>query len=378
MRIWSLLFLLTLIMGVGIFLIAPWVGCGMPEVNSTFGKGIDHLYDVILWLTGLTFIGTMVALVFIVYQYAGKPGGKATYIHGNRTAEIVWTIIPAAILLFVALYQLPEYIAIRMPSSRPDIPVNARVVARQFEWRIVYPGPDGRTDTPDDVWIPNEMHVAKGRQVLIDLTSMDVLHSFFLPHVRIKQDAVPGLRIPVWFDTLKSTREFQSDKCEFTPGDLLSKTRFCIQLRESKTSLGKLVFSKLSEKVRNEMVGVGTAMKETDKPELAQAICDDLNAIIASEDLAKPELLAGITLGEETRWNVVEGKPIYSKLVNRQVLADAFPESLHPLRRHYELVCAELCGWGHYKMRGRLIVHDTVEELNRFLAEARNRQEATR
>ena len=78
----------------------------------------------------------------------------------------------------------------------------AEVSARQFEWRIRYPAP-GKvlqdTPQPDDLYTVNDLHVPAGKPVVIRLKSEDVLHSFFLPHLRIKQDAVPGLVIPVWF-----------------------------------------------------------------------------------------------------------------------------------------------------------------------------------
>src|SRR5205085_1750534 len=69
----------------------------------------------------------------------------------------------------------------------------------QFEWRLRYPGEDGIIGTKDDVLDVNELHVPLGEETLVALKSMDVLHSFFLPNMRVKQDAVPGMKIPVWF-----------------------------------------------------------------------------------------------------------------------------------------------------------------------------------
>ncbi len=70
--------------------------------------------------------------------------------------------------------------------------------------------------------------------------------------------------------------------------------------------------------------------------------------------------------------------PAQRLLINRQILADAIPTGLKPVHRNFELVCAELCGWGHYKMRGKMVVHDTQEELNQFLEGLRAEQETTR
>jgi cytochrome c oxidase subunit 2 len=86
---------------------------------------------------------------------------------------------------------------------RPDIPVTVEVMARQFEWRMRYPGKDGKLHTRDDIHVVNDLHLPLDEEVLINLLSMDVLHSFFLPNLRVKQDAVPGMSQGVWFRALE-------------------------------------------------------------------------------------------------------------------------------------------------------------------------------
>ena len=110
---------------------------------------------------------------------------------------MVWTIIPAATLLFLAIYQMNAWADVKM--RRPAMQPTVEVVARQFEWRLRYPGRDGTLGTVDDLFLVNDLHLPVDEDVLIQLKSMDVLHSFFLPNLRIKQDAVPGMKIPVWF-----------------------------------------------------------------------------------------------------------------------------------------------------------------------------------
>ena len=85
----------------------------------------------------------------------------------------------------------------------PNIPPTVEVTARQFEWRLRYPGPDGEIGTIDDIHHVNDLHIPVDEEILVDLKSMDVLHSFFLPELRVKQDAVPGMKIPVWFKALE-------------------------------------------------------------------------------------------------------------------------------------------------------------------------------
>ena len=113
---------------------------------------------------------------------------------------MIWTIIPAAILVFIALYQMGTWAAIKFRSAAPRVPALAEITARQFQWVMRYPGEDGKLNTRDDILTVNDLHFVRNKQALIYLKSSDVLHSFYLPHLRIKQDAVPGITIPVWFD----------------------------------------------------------------------------------------------------------------------------------------------------------------------------------
>ncbi|CAN5913236.1 hypothetical protein BH23PLA1_BH23PLA1_13550 [soil metagenome] len=176
--------------------------------SSTSGAGreVDHLFVLILIITGVVFIGTMVVLVLASWKFVARPDRKADYYHGSQRLEVIWTIIPAAILVFIALYQMGTWADIKFRSNQPKVRPLAEVTARQFQWVIRYPGPDGRLNTADDLFTANDLHFVKGTPTVIYLKSEDVLHSFFLPQLRIKQDAVPGLTIPVWFDADKAGR----------------------------------------------------------------------------------------------------------------------------------------------------------------------------
>ena len=209
MRYWSLLFALAAVFAVGSFVYAPfspdwWLPNtpGDPDpyhTISTFGREIDSLYLIILWITGIVFIGTQIALVWASYKFVDGPGRVATYFHGSQRLEVIWTIIPSAILVFIALYQMGTWAEIKFRSAAPKVQPLAEITARQFQWVMRYPGHDGKLHTPDD--LVNDLHFVKGETALIYLRSSDVLHSFYLPQLRIKQDAVPGLSIPVWFDS---------------------------------------------------------------------------------------------------------------------------------------------------------------------------------
>jgi cytochrome c oxidase subunit 2 len=211
-RYWSILFALAAIFSVVVFVYSPfdpewWLpgGPGAAEFRhpvSSAGRGIDSLFAIVLWITGIVFIGTQVVLVWEMFKFSDKgPGHKAVYFHGSQRLEVIWTIIPAAILVFIALYQMGTWASVKFKSEAPKVLPLAEVTGRQFQWVMRYPGKDSKLNTPDDLVLVNDLHFVKDKPALIHLKSADVLHSFFLPQLRIKQDAVPGLTIPVWFDT---------------------------------------------------------------------------------------------------------------------------------------------------------------------------------
>ena len=91
--------------------------------------------------------------------------------------------------------------------QRPPSDFYVHATGKQFNWEFVYPGPDGKFGTEDDLTTDNQLYVPVGKVIHVMLTSKDVIHSFFLPHFRLKQDAVPGMKIPVWFKA-KETGQF--------------------------------------------------------------------------------------------------------------------------------------------------------------------------
>lgn len=172
---------------------------------STFGPDIDHIYYVVLWITGITFVLTEAALVYFLVRYRHREGRKAHYTHGNNRLEIIWTAVPAIILVGLAFTSMGVWA--RVKSELPSGAVELVVEAKQFEWNITYPGADGMLGTDDDFTKRNELHIPVDQPVIVNLRAEDVIHSFFLPEFRVKQDALPGKNIPVWFEATE-TGEF--------------------------------------------------------------------------------------------------------------------------------------------------------------------------
>jgi cytochrome c oxidase subunit 2 len=173
----------------------------LPENVSTFGGQIDRLFYIIYYLTTATFFLVQITLLVFLFVYRDRPGRRATYTHGNTTLEIVWTVVPAVILAVLALISRSTWAEIK--ETQPPSDFEIRISGKQFNWEIAYPGPDGKLGTDDDVKMDNDFHVPVNKVVRVQLQSQDVIHSFFVPQFRLKQDAVPGRSIPVWFKVTK-------------------------------------------------------------------------------------------------------------------------------------------------------------------------------
>jgi cytochrome c oxidase subunit 2 len=147
------------------------------------------------------FVLVMVTFLVFLFVYRDRPGRRARYTHGSTPLEIAWTVVPSLILVVLTFLSAPAWSRIRMQVPPTDFDVY--VISKQFNWQVVYPGPDGQVGTGDDTQFLDEMHVPANRVVRVHLRSQDVIHSFFVPQFRIKQDAVPGRDIVAWFEATK-------------------------------------------------------------------------------------------------------------------------------------------------------------------------------
>lgn len=170
----------------------------LPEGVSSYSGRIDGLFRLILWITGIVFVIVESLLLFFLFRYRHREGRRAHYTHGNNRMEVAWTIVPAFICVVLALLSRRTWADIKQQMPKEAMPVE--ITAEQFAWNIRYPGKDGKFETPDDIVTLNQLHFPVGRAVVVTLRSKDVIHSFFLPEFRVKQDAVPGMSTRIWFD----------------------------------------------------------------------------------------------------------------------------------------------------------------------------------
>ena len=232
-RFWALLFLQVPVLGVATFIYAPAARYWFPPDISEHGRTIDDLFFFILWLTGVVFVATEVVLFYFMWKYDARQNpSPVKYSHGSHTLEVVWTILPAVTLLFIAIYQMDAWAAAKM--RKPNMSPTAEVTGRQFNWDVRYPGPDDILYTPDDIIrTDGDLHIPVGEEILLTITSKDVLHSLFLPNMRMKQDVVPGMDQSMWFKATE-TGEYDivcAELCGW--GHYKMKGRLTVETREA-------------------------------------------------------------------------------------------------------------------------------------------------
>jgi len=141
-----------------------------------------------------------------VIRYRQKKGVAAKYEDGNTWAQIQWIVVFSVVILLLDLsidFKGGKTWA-DVKENIPPCDLTVKVQAKQFDWTFIYPGKDGKLGTDDDITSYRELHVPVGKKVHIIMTSLDVIHDFFLEEVRLKQDVMPLREINGWFDTTKA------------------------------------------------------------------------------------------------------------------------------------------------------------------------------
>ena len=174
----------------------------LPEGISSYAPTLDRLFYTVLWITGAVFVLVQGTLLVFLVRYRRRPGRTAAYTHGNTMVEVVWTVIPTLILIGLGTYNQQVWSVVKGTPPPADLEVG--IIGEQFAWNIRYAGADGQLHTEDDLTTINQLHLPVGRTVLLRLRSKDVIHSFFVSQFRVKQDAVPGLTVPLWVQAVKS------------------------------------------------------------------------------------------------------------------------------------------------------------------------------
>jgi len=194
---------------------------GLPVQASAHAGEIDEMLVLVHWLMAILFVGWGLFFVYVLFRFRKSANPKASYTGAkgkiSKGLEVAVAVIEIVLLVFYAIPAWAKRVK-AFPSENEALIV--RVVGEQFAWNVQYPGPDGKfgrtdvklvapdnplgldrrdPDAKDDVTTINQLYLPVDRPVLVHLSSKDVIHSFGLYEMRVKQDAVPGLSIPVWF-----------------------------------------------------------------------------------------------------------------------------------------------------------------------------------
>jgi cytochrome c oxidase subunit II len=195
-----------------------------PEGISEHSKAIDDQFIRTLWVVGISFTAAQFALGYVVIRFGRKGDARAVYTHGSNKLEITWTTVTAAVFVILAIMGQRVWANLHL-NAAADNAAKIEVVAQQFQWNFHYAGADGvfgKTEAkyiddsalnfvgldPTDAAGKDDAQVGTlvipaNRPVELTLRSKDVIHSFFVPALRFKQDSVPGMAIKVHFTATK-------------------------------------------------------------------------------------------------------------------------------------------------------------------------------
>ncbi len=162
---------------------------GMPPQASTVAPMVDHIYDIITWISIFFFVAIVAVMVYFVIKY--RRTSHVANTEGpthNTPLEVTWTIIPLILVIGIFYIGLKGYVHMTTP---PENAYEIQVTAQRWFWTFNYPNGASETDV---------LHVPVGRPVKLIMRSDDVIHSLFIPAFRVKQDVVPGRRTMLWFE----------------------------------------------------------------------------------------------------------------------------------------------------------------------------------
>lgn len=178
----------------------------LPKSVSTYGQQFDSLLVYITVVTMILFVIAQVFLFYTFIKYRKKDGAKASYLNGTGWKQLRWIILPLILVVGLDFSIDLKNVSLwnRIKVDMPTADYHIRITGQQFAWVFTYPGADGILGTEDDFKVMNELHVPMNKNIVFELEAKDVIHSFWVPQLRLKQDAVPGRNITGWFNVTEA------------------------------------------------------------------------------------------------------------------------------------------------------------------------------
>jgi cytochrome c oxidase subunit 2 len=213
-----------------IFLMIKWGGKLLPEAASVHGEEVDSLMLITGIIIIVVFLITHILLFLFVYKYAFNKNRKPTFFTHNLKLELLWTALPAMVLVLLISVGLYNWNSIMKPLAAKDDKVLIELYAKQFDWTARYAGNDGKlgratvhlingsnflgidsTDVVgfDDKIVKNEFRLPVNKPVQFVFRAQDVMHSAFMPHFRAQMNCVPGLKTQFNFTPKYTTQEMR-------------------------------------------------------------------------------------------------------------------------------------------------------------------------
>lgn len=186
----------------------------LPKQSSTLASGVDDAWAFAYWLAVIFFVGILTALITFVVKYRRKTDHDVTSMVDHSTLiEITWTVIPSLLCVGLFLMGFKGYIE---ASVAPANAMEIQVTAQKWSWGFTY---------PNGVQATNELRVPLNKPVKLIMSSTDVLHSFYVPEFRIKQDVVPGNYTTLWFQATEPGEKqvFCTQYCGMDHSNMLAK-----------------------------------------------------------------------------------------------------------------------------------------------------------
>ena len=222
-RVLAVIIWIITLLSVLLFVSGKW---WFPEAISDHAPALDRQFMITIVVVGLSFTAAQIGLGWMVWKYrdTGKSGDRAVYTHGSNRLEMLWTVITAFIFIALGVMGQSVWASLRLHDAPPGS-YSVEVVAQQFQWNFHYAGRDnkfGRTDpkliddsalnfvgldssdpSAADDSVTAALAIPVNRPVELRLRSKDVIHNFWVPQLRFKQDLVPGMEIKVHFTANK-------------------------------------------------------------------------------------------------------------------------------------------------------------------------------
>ena len=222
-RVLAVIIWVLTLLSVALFVSRKW---WFPEAISEHAPALDRQFLITILVVGISFTAAQVALGWAVWKFrdTGKPGDRAIYSHGSNRLEMLWTVITAVIFITLAIMGQSVWAQLRLHDAPPGS-YTVEVVAQQFQWNFHYAGADGKFGKTDPTLIDDgalnfigldpedaasrddavtaALAIPVNRPVELKLRSKDVIHNFWVPQLRFKQDLVPGMEIKVNFQANK-------------------------------------------------------------------------------------------------------------------------------------------------------------------------------